>query len=79
VWTALRTQLVERYAKFPNAAGHGIYVVFWFDGKRLPPSPSGIAPTSPAELERQLRATLAPEDSRIDIIVIDCSMPPSLS
>ena len=75
IWTALRTQLIDRYSLFPTAQGYGIYVVFWFGGKTLPPSPTGIAPRAPMELEAQLRALLAPEDSRIEIIVIDCSMP----
>lgn len=79
VWSAIRTQLVDRYSRFPTAKGHGIYVVFWFGGTTLPPSPIGVAPKTPAELEAQLRATLAPEDSCIEIVVIDCSLPTKVS
>lgn len=75
VWTALRTQLIDRYSRFPEAHGHGIYVVFWFGGKELPPSPSGKKPKTPVDLEEQLRALLAPDERRIQIVVIDCSLP----
>jgi len=75
VWTALRTQLIDRYSHFPTAGGHGIYVVFWFGGKTLAPSPNGIKPKTPEELEAQLRSLLSPEESRIQVVVIDCSLP----
>ena len=80
LWTALRSQLMARYAKDPDAGGHGIYVVFWF-GRKLPqrpPSASGPRPqpTSPDELERCLRAELSEEEARrISVRVIDVSVP----
>ena len=30
VWTAPRSQLIAKYTREPGAAGHGIYLVFWF-------------------------------------------------
>ncbi len=75
VWTALRTQLIDRYAKHPTANGHGIYLVFWFGGKEMSPSPSGVAPRTASELEDQLRATLSVQDRRIEVIAIDCTLP----
>lgn len=78
VWTALRTQLIDRYSHYPTANGYGIYLVFWFGGKGLQPSPSGVAAKSAMELEEQLRATLGPEDNRIEVVVIDTSLPASV-
>jgi hypothetical protein len=75
IWTALRTQLIDRYAQFPTADGHGVYVVLWFGVKGVPTSPSGIRPKSASELEEQLRALLKPEESRIQIVVVDCALP----
>lgn len=75
IWTALRSQLIERYAAYPLAHGHGIYLVFWFGGADLPASPFGVKPRTAAELEAQLRSLLLPEDQRIEIVVMDCSLP----
>jgi hypothetical protein len=77
VWTALRTQLIDRYAKHPTANGHGIYLIFWFGGKGMSPSPWGAAPRTAGELEDQLRATLGREDNRIEVVAIDCTLPPA--
>ena len=30
LWTAVRNQLIAKYTRDPGAAGHGIYLVFWF-------------------------------------------------
>jgi hypothetical protein len=79
VWTALRKQLIDRYSRFPEAHGHGIYVVFWFGGKELPPPPSGKIPKTPADLEEQLRALLATDERRVHIVVIDCSLPSGIT
>jgi hypothetical protein len=74
IWTAIRSQLAERYVLYPNAHGNGIYLVFWF-GRRVPASPEGTKPITPAELEDALRALLMPSDGRIEVIVLDCSLP----
>lgn len=75
VWTAIRSQLIDRYAKYPTANGYGIYLVFWFGGKGLQPSPSGAAAKSALELEELLRATVGAEHNRIEVVVIDVSLP----
>ena len=76
VWTALRSQLIDRYTLLPGADGHGIYVVLWFGGVKMPLSPTGLRPKSAVELEDQLRALLSSDESRIQIVVIDCTIPP---
>lgn len=75
VWTAIRSQLSERYTLYPNAHGNGIYVVFWFGADGVPPSGAGMRPRSAAELEEALRAGLTPSDGRIRVVVIDCTRP----
>jgi hypothetical protein len=79
VWTAAGEQL-ERYTRDPEAQGFGIYLVFWFGGKRghdIPVPPANFArPTSAAEMERMLRRRVPIERrSRIAVIVIDVSPP----
>ena len=74
IWTAIRSQLAERYVIYPNAHGNGIYLVFWF-GRGVPRSPNGAKPKAPAELEDALRALLTPADGRIEVVVVDCSLP----
>ena len=80
VWDACQTQLERLYSRDPEAAGYGIYVVFWFGEKRIGrivPPPSGInPPQSPVDLERILRS-LIPTDKRhrLEAVVIDTTPP----
>jgi hypothetical protein len=74
IWTAIRSQLAERYVLYPNAHGNGIYLVFWF-GRNVSRSPKGAKPKTPAELEDALRTLLTPADGRIEVVVVDCSLP----
>ena len=78
LWSAIRTQLIARYARDPGADGHGIYLVFWFgDTDSCRPTPGeGTPPRSAVELEQGLRETLSVEEQlKISICVIDVSMP----
>lgn len=76
LWTALHGQLIADYTRTPGADGHGIYLVFWFDGDGMPRPPEGDPPSSSQELEARLRGLLSPtEHLRVEIIVIDCSIP----
>ncbi|MDD3328953.1 MAG: hypothetical protein PHW25_17870 [Zoogloea sp.] len=77
VLAGLRKQLIAQYAIAPKAAGHGIYVVLWFDGAGLPASKDGGGkPKSPEELQRQLEASLSAEERlRIRVRVMDVSWP----
>lgn len=80
IWEACQTQLERLYTRDPEAAGYGIYVVFWFGdkrGRRIPTPPSGInPPQSPEDLERILRS-LVPTDKRhcLEAVVIDATPP----
>ncbi|MFZ3017196.1 MAG: hypothetical protein WA056_01915 [Gallionella sp.] len=77
LWRAIHEQLIPKYARDPGADGYGIYLVFWFGGQGMRPSPDGgNKPRSAKELEGRLRQTLSPEESRrILICVIDCALP----
>jgi len=76
LWRAIHEQLIPKYVRDPGADGHGIYLVFWFGGKGMPPPSDGKKLRSAAELENRLRMTLTPEEShRIQICVIDCALP----
>jgi len=76
LWTSLRTQLIDQYTRDPRTNGYGIYLVFWFGGKGMPPPPTGSKPQSAQQLADRLRALLNPEDRhRIYICVIDCALP----
>ena len=77
LWTAMRTQLIDRYAQDPAAQGHGIYLVLWFgpgNAKRLKPHPMRLPVPNPTALARLLEEALRPEErSRIQIVVLDVS------
>lgn len=76
LWRAIHEQLIPKYVRDPGADGHGIYLVFWFGGKGMKPPLDGKKLRSAAELEERLRQMLTPEESyRIQICVIDCSLP----
>ena len=78
LWSALRQQLIARYATDPATGGYGIYLVLWFGetpGRRVPPS-SGSRPGGPEELKARLEAVLTPEEARrVSVRVIDVSGP----
>lgn len=78
LWSAPVEQLKKLYTRDPDAAGRGIYLVFWFGNsreRRIPKPPVGIVkPSNPEQLEKTL-IQLIPEADRslIEVIVIDCS------
>jgi hypothetical protein len=80
VWSAAETQLDRLYTRDPEAAGFGIYGVFWFGDKRrgkLPSAPGlAAAPKTASEMADTLRALL-PESIRfrITVVVFDVSGP----
>lgn len=77
LWRAMHGQLIDRYARDPGAAAHGVYVVLWFGGAKMPPPPDGgKRPRNAQELETRLRQVLTEEERhRIRICVIDCALP----
>ena len=36
LWTAIRTQLMAKYMRDPEADGYGIYLVLWFGQETMP-------------------------------------------
>lgn len=77
LWRTIHEQLIPKYVRDPGADGYGIYLVFWFGGTGMKPSPDGGKPLRSAqELEDRLRQMLPLEEShRILICVIDCELP----
>lgn len=76
--SAIRTQLIEKYARDPGADGFGIYLVFWFGNtEHCRPTPGeGAPPKSADELATRLQQTLSEEERRkISICVIDIAAP----
>lgn len=79
LWSAIRTQLISKYAIDPGTGGYGIYLVFWFGNTEHcnpTPPPSGTIPTGPAELEERLKLSLSSrEKNKIQVCVIDVAKP----
>ena len=80
LWSALRKQLIEGYARDPATSGHGIYLVFWFGEEHIPAAPAGARPNSADEFRERLQSTLFENEARkISVVVIDVTPPPSMS
>ena len=78
LWTAIRNQLMVKYARDPEAAGFGIYLVLWFgqDSRCTPTAFEGRIPAGVGEVESGLTKQLSErERSRISVCVIDVSKP----
>ena len=74
LWTAIRLQLIAKYARDPGAEGNGIYLVFWYGSEKCTRPPSGQRPKNAVELRTRLLETLTTEQSRkIAICVVDVS------
>ncbi len=78
LWSAPVEQLKKLYARDPDAACRGIYLVFWFGtsrDRRIPKPPAGtVTPNSPGQLEEALIQIVPIVDKAlIEVIVIDCS------
>ena len=75
VWTAMEDQLINSYAKDPNAGGYGIYLVFWFGKEHCTPY-QGKRPKTLAKFEQDLQQLLKHEEAqRITVMVIDVARP----
>lgn len=83
LWSAMRKQLMAKYARDPESAGHGVYVVLWFGSGSPEPAktpPTGPRPKSPDELARRLREDLSEaERLRIKVVVVDVSRPATVA
>ncbi len=76
LWSALRDQLVGKYAVDPASGGYGIYVVLWFGSDKQRRRSDGVRPNSPEMLETLLRESLGEVEARkISICVLDVSPP----
>lgn len=79
LWSAIRNQLMAKYARDPESAWHGVYVVLWFGANGPEPvktPPTGPRPKDPGELARRLEEDLSSaERSRVKVVVIDVSWP----
>ena len=79
LWSAIRTQLIPRYAIDPGTGGYGIYLVFWFGNTEhcnVTPPTKGAIPNNPAELEERLTQSLsADEKYQVQVCVIDVAKP----
>ena len=74
LWTAIRNQLIKKYARDPEADGNGIYLVLWFRKKDCKAAESGNRPKNASELKQCLLETLSDEEKRkIKVCVIDVS------
>ena len=74
LWTAIRTQLIAKYTRDPEADGNGIYLVFWFGNhEKCRPTPDAASPPKSAEeLKRRLEESLTDAERRkISVCVID--------
>ena len=76
LWDAIRSQLIPKYTRDPHAAGHGIYLVFWFGQSFYQPSKTGKRPEDAASLQAMLTGSLTEDElRRIKVLVIDVSQP----
>lgn len=75
LWKTIHQQLIPRYTISPETEGRGLYLVLWFNFKKLRTHPQGLPPPkSAAELENMLKATLTPAERKlIDVFVLDVS------
>ena len=76
LWHAPRSQLMAKYTIDPATNGYGIYVVLWFGRERTQRSPTGKLPSAPADLQKQLEATMTDHERRtVYFSVIDVAAP----
>ena len=74
LWSALRTQLIDKYTRDPKTSGYGIYLVLWFADADMPPPPDGTRPTTPGELQERLKQSLADDEIlKVAVVVLDVS------
>ncbi|MFI3120829.1 MAG: hypothetical protein QX203_12715 [Methylococcaceae bacterium] len=75
LWRAIHNQLIPFYTIAPETEGRGLFLVIWFNHKKLPTHPQGLPPPKSAEqLAAMLKDTLTPQEQKlIDVFVLDVS------
>ncbi len=76
VWSAVRNQLLPRYANDPATEGLGIYLVLWLGPERTASNPKGRKPTTPAEMRDWLLARLTSDERRRAVVIVMDVTPP---
>ena len=79
LWTAVRSQLIAKYARDPGAAGYGIYLVLWFGNTERcrPTKCSGWTPKTAEDVRLRIQQSFDDREKRlISVCVVDVSMPP---
>ena len=77
LWSAIRSQLKDKYTTNRETSGYGIYVVLWFGADVTKPSPDdGERLVTPEALKRRLEQKLTDDEARkISVIVLDVTKP----
>lgn len=77
LWTAARSQLIEKYSTDPRSQGYCVYLVLWFGrGHLSTPIDGGRKPQSATELQERLQATIDARYRRYAFVrVLDVSWP----
>lgn len=75
LWRAIHNQLIPFYTIAPETEGRGLFLVIWFNHKKLPTHPQGLPPPKSAEqLAAMLKDTMTPQEQKlIDVFVLDVS------
>ncbi len=78
IWSALESQLIQKYCAAPDSDGYGIYLVLWYaDAPPCRcPKRNGRAVNSASELEKLLVQTISADHKhRISVVVVDVAKP----
>ena len=75
LWKSIHEQLIPFYTIAPETGGRGVYLVIWFNHKKLPTHPQGLQlPKSAEQLSVMLKETMTPQEQKlIDVFVLDVS------
>ena len=78
VWTAVRSQLIAKYTRDPEAAGYGIYFVLWFgDTENCHPTRcEGWTPETAEDVRLRIDQSLDDREGLlISVCVVDVAKP----
>ena len=78
VWTAVRSQLITKYTRDPEAAGYGIYLVLWFGDTEecRPKKYEEWTPETAEDVRLKIQESLDDQEERlISVCVVDVSKP----